>query len=156
MTSSPVLQAVAQITLYLVKLVAVWLFLRGHQHPGGGFIAALVMTAAIALQGIAFGWEHANRILPYPTPVMVGLGLFLAVGTGTAGPLLGLPFLTHGFVELELPVLGHLELASAAVFDLGVFLVVVAGAKAILLALAMEKVQDMPVPGESVARGEGR
>lgn len=150
---SPILITTAQLTLYLIKLLAVWIFFRGHNAPGGGFIAGLVLAGAIALQGLVYGWRHAQRLVPLPYPVIIGLGLLLAFGNGLAGPLLGYPFLEHTYTHLHLPLLGDVELASATVFDFGVLLVVVGGMKAILLTISEEKSPGRTPPGEAETRG---
>lgn len=146
---SPVISTIAQLTLYVIKLLALWLFLRGHQQPGGGFVAGLVVAAAIALQGLAFGLTAARAIFPFPFWALLGGGLLLALSTAVWPMLLGRPFLDLTFDYYYLPFFGKIELASAAVFDVGVFLVVVGAAKSILLHIAEEKSQDVEQPGEA-------
>jgi len=65
---NPVVRVVVCTSLYVLKLLAVWILLRGHQEPGGGFIAGLIVAAAIALQGVAFGLDAADRYFPVPIP----------------------------------------------------------------------------------------
>jgi multicomponent K+:H+ antiporter subunit A len=122
----PVIFAVVSRPLLpLALLVAVFLLLRGHNAPGGGFIAGLVAGTALILQHLAsgLGWtQHRLRLRYFP---LVGGGLILAGGTGLAALAFGHPFLTSAVVHLHLPLIGELELASAVAFDLGVFLAVV-------------------------------
>lgn len=146
---SPILTTIAQVSLYVIKLLALWLFFRGHQEPGGGFIAGLVIAAAVALQGLAFGHRAADSIFPFPFHVLLGSGLAISAATVVGPVLLGQPFMKSAFGHIHLPVLGDLEWATAALFDLGVFLVVVGSAKAILLNIAEEKSADQQRPGES-------
>lgn len=146
---SSVLVAIVQVALYAVKVLAIWIFLRGHQLPGGGFIAGLVMAAAVVLQGMAFGYESAHRFVPVPFPGLLGLGLMVAIITVLGPVVTGYPVMKHAFGHLHLPLLGDLEWATAALFDLGVFLVVVGTMKAILLQIAADKADEPHRPGES-------
>lgn len=120
----PLLAALSRPLLPLALLVALFLLLRGHNAPGGGFSAALVAATALILQHLASGidWTDARLRLDYFR--LLGGGLLLAVATGLGAFAWGRPFLTSAWLHLELPLLGELELASALLFDLGVFLVV--------------------------------
>ncbi len=149
---SPILATVVQSSLFVVKLLAIWIFLRGHQEPGGGFVAGLVIAAAIALQGLAFGYEAADSIFPVPFPWLLGLGLTFAFSTVLGPVLFGEAFMQHRFGHIHLPLLGDLEWATAAIFDLGVFLVVVGTMKATLLNIASEKRANRPGESEPADR----
>lgn len=146
---SPVLTTVAQSSLYVIKLLAVWIFFRGHQEPGGGFIAGVILAAAVALQGLAFGFKAAEAVLPFPFWGLLGTGLAISLGTVVVPTLIGQPFMKSAWGYLHLPFFGELEWASVALFDLGVLLVVVGSAKAILLFIADEKSEDAHSPGEA-------
>lgn len=130
----PLMLAVAtRLILPLAITVGVYLYLRGHNLPGGGFVAGLVVSIALVLQYIAsgFAWAEARMRLSYLA--LIGAGVLVATATGAAAFLFGRPFLTstHGYVKL--PFLEKFELASAAAFDLGVFLCVLG---AVMLALS--------------------
>lgn len=153
---SPVLLVVAQSSLYVVKILAIWLFLRGHQEPGGGFVAGLVVAAAIALQGIAFGLRAADSIFPLPFHLLLGAGLTFSLSTVVLPPLFGYPVMKSAFDYIQLPLFGQTEWATATIFDLGVFLVVVGSMKAILLFISEAKVGELPTPGESERRSRRR
>lgn len=146
---SPILATIAQSSLYVIKLLAVWIFFRGHQEPGGGFIAGVILAAAVALQGLVFGYEAADRVLPFPDWALMGTGLAISLSTVVMPTLLGQPFMKSAWGYLHLPFFGELEWASVALFDLGVLLVVVGSAKAILLHIADEKSADAHSPGEA-------
>jgi multisubunit Na+/H+ antiporter MnhB subunit len=146
---SPVLTVVVQSSLHVVQVMAIWLFLRGHQEPGGGFVAGLVVVAVIALRGLAFGFNAANAVFPLPFHLLLGLGLTFSFGTVLVPIFLGEAFMKSDFGHIDLPLLGDVEWATAAIFDLGVFLVVVGSMKAILLYIAEEKSEDQQRPGES-------
>jgi multicomponent K+:H+ antiporter subunit A len=120
------LTTVARIALPLSLLVSIHLFLRGHNQPGGGFIAGLVTAVALIIQYIAsgIGWTQ-ERLSPNMHRV-IGSGLLIAALTGMGAWLWGFPFLTGWFDYFHIPLLGEVELASAVLFDLGVYLTVVA------------------------------
>ncbi len=150
-----------------IGTVAVYLFMRGHDLPGGGFVAGLTMSVAFILQYMAGGtrWVEARlTILPVR---WVGLGLLFAALTGAAAWVFGYPFLTSYFTYADLPVIGTVPLASAVVFDLGVFTLVVGATVLILIALAHQSIRthraakaDAPAPTRqpapaSALAGEG-
>jgi multicomponent K+:H+ antiporter subunit A len=114
--------------LPMALLVAVFMLLRGHHQPGGGFIAGLVAGIALILQQLASGQQWSAERIRLSYTLLIGAGLILALGTGLAALTLGYPFLTSVFWHGEPPLLGHLlgefEFASAMAFDAGVFLVV--------------------------------
>ena len=115
-----------RVVLPLAALVAAFLFLRGHNLPGGGFIAGLVLACAILVLRIGGGGRPIldPARLPYQ-PWLAG-GLLAAALTGVGSMFLGYPFLTSTFVHPVLPIVGEVPLASGALFDLGVFMLVVA------------------------------
>ncbi|MCB1850072.1 MAG: monovalent cation/H+ antiporter subunit A [Gammaproteobacteria bacterium] len=120
-----VLVTVSKLLLPIALLVSAFLFLRGHNEPGGGFIAGLVTGVALILQYIAEGSSITRRRLPWDKPALIGAGVLIAVFTGVGSWLFGHPFLTSTFTYVTLPLVGKLELASALFFDLGVYLAVV-------------------------------
>jgi multicomponent K+:H+ antiporter subunit A len=125
----------------VVIMVAIYLFLRGHDLPGGGFAAGVTMSIALVLQYMAGGtrWIEARlRIRPMS---WIGLGLLCAALTGIGAWLFGHPFLTSHFRYLDLPVIGKVPAATALLFDLGVFAVVVGSTVLILIALAHQSVR---------------
>lgn len=130
----PLMLAVAtRLILPLAITVGVYLYLRGHNVPGGGFVAGLVVAIALVLQYIAsgFAWAEARMRLSYVG--LIGAGVLVASATGAVPFLFGLPFLTSTFGYVTIPPLEKFEVASAAAFDLGVFLCVLG---AVMLALS--------------------
>ena len=119
--------------LPLALTVSAYIVLRGHNLPGGGFIGGLIAAVAFMLQYLASGIEFGTQRLWINCIRVLGFGLSIATATGLASWLLGYPFLTSTFGYVYPPVIEKFELASAMVFDLGVFLVVVAS---VLLALS--------------------
>ncbi|SFS09394.1 monovalent cation/H+ antiporter subunit A [Sphingomonas jatrophae] len=122
-----------RLLLPLALLVGIYIFLRGHNQPGGGFIAALVFSIAILLQYLASGFDWTDerrRIGEHP---LIAWGVLIAAATGLGALLFGAPFLSSSFGYFHLPLIGEFELATAMLFDLGVAAVVVG---AVMMALA--------------------
>ncbi|MBK8973997.1 MAG: monovalent cation/H+ antiporter subunit A [Hahellaceae bacterium] len=119
--------------LPMALLVSVFIFLRGHNQPGGGFIAGLITAIAILQQYIANGVEWVRGRLRIHYAAMIGTGLGIALFSGVGSWFFGRPFLTTWFDYFSWPVVGKFELASAMVFDLGVYLTVI-GATLMILA----------------------
>ncbi|TXL69348.1 monovalent cation/H+ antiporter subunit A [Vineibacter terrae] len=125
----------------VIIVMAAYLLLRGHDLPGGGFVAAIAMAAAFILQYMASGarWvEDRLRVLPVH---WMGLGLLLAAGTGLGAWLFGYPFLTSHSQYVDLPVVGKVPTATAMLFDLGVFSVVIGAVVLMLIALAHQSIR---------------
>jgi multicomponent K+:H+ antiporter subunit A len=132
---SILLNSVARIILPPALLIAAYLLVRGHQLPGGGFVAGVLTAAAFVLQFVAAGRTPIARRLPVRPALLVVLGLALAGLTGLGAQLLGYPFLTSTYGHLDLPLLGHFEASTAFFFDCGVYLVVTGVTLEILLAI---------------------
>ncbi|MBN9454146.1 MAG: monovalent cation/H+ antiporter subunit A [Bosea sp.] len=127
----------------VIIVLAAYLFLRGHDAPGGGFAAGVAMAAGFILQYMAAGtvWvENRLRILPV---AWIGGGLLLAAFTGAAAILFGDSFLTSYFRYAELPLVGKVPLASATFFDLGVFSLVVGATVLMLIAIAHQSIRRL-------------
>jgi multicomponent Na+:H+ antiporter subunit A len=135
---SPILQSIARLTLHLMLLFSLYLLLRGHNAPGGGFIAGMLTAVAIILQMVAFDVESFRQEIPWNPLRIVMLGLTVAVLTGLGALAFGRPFLTSAFGHFRLPFLGEVELVSAVLFDLGVYLVVVGTTLGIIRTIAEE------------------
>jgi len=123
----------ARLLLPMAMMVGVYFFLRGHNMPGGGFVAGLIFAIAYLMQYMASGYEWSQGRQRYDHHILIGWGVLVAALTGVGAWLAGLPFLTSGFEYVNLWPLEEFELATAALFDLGVFLCVLG---AVLLALA--------------------
>lgn len=120
-----ILSRITRVFLPLALLVAIHLFLRGHQAPGGGFIAGLVTAVSLILQYMANGIAWTRQRWQPRYHRMIAWGVLLATATGLGSWLLGRPFLTSAFGHVGLPLIGEIELATAMLFDLGVLLAVV-------------------------------
>ena len=128
----PIAATLGHVLFPLALAVSLYLFLRGHNQPGGGFIAGLVLTIPLLLQYVLLGSRHVESRLGFDYVRVIGIGLLVALAGGIAPMLLGYPFLTSGHAEPVLPLIGSVPLASALVFDTGVYLVVFGGAMLIL------------------------
>ncbi|PXX98504.1 monovalent cation/H+ antiporter subunit A [Halomonas sp. LBP4] len=128
-----ILTSISMALLPLALLVSAFIFLRGHNLPGGGFIAGLITAVALILLYMARGVEWTQRRLDFPYQPVAVAGVGIATLTGLGSWLFGRPFLTSAFGHFHLPLLGEFELATAMLFDLGVYLAVV-GATLMILA----------------------
>ena len=128
-----ILTSISMALLPLALLVSAFIFLRGHNLPGGGFIAGLVTAVALILVYMARGVEWAQERLDFPFQPVAIAGVAIATLTGLGSWVFGYPFLTSTFAYFTLPLVGTFELASAMLFDLGVYLAVV-GATLMILA----------------------
>ncbi|HEY0202373.1 MAG TPA: hydrogen gas-evolving membrane-bound hydrogenase subunit E, partial [Burkholderiaceae bacterium] len=142
-----------RLLLPIAAVVAVYLFMRGHNEPGGGFVAGLVLSTAYILQYMVAGtqWVEAHmRLMPQR---WIAFGLLAALGTGLGALAFGYPFLTTHTAHLHLPVVGDIHVASALFFDIGVFTLVVGATLLILTALAHQSVRGHRKPPKLAAEG---
>lgn len=121
-----------RVMMPVVLMVGVYIFLRGHNEPGGGFVAGLVVAIAVVMQYMASGFAWAEKRQRYPYHGIIGAGVLCAGLTGIGSWFAGEPFLTSAFGYFRIPPMQEFELATAMGFDLGVFLSVV-GAVMLLL-----------------------
>jgi multicomponent K+:H+ antiporter subunit A len=123
------LRVAASVVLPVALVFTVYIFMRGHNMPGGGFIAGLITAVALVLQLMSMGQAKAEALLRAQGGRRfvrwIGAGLGIAGMTGAGAFLLGRPFLTSAHGHPHVPLLGELPFASAALFDLGVYLTVV-------------------------------
>ena len=123
------LRVAASVVLPVALVFSVYIFMRGHNLPGGGFIAGLITSVALVLQFMALGQARAEALLHAQGGRRfvrwIGAGLGIAGLTGVGSFVFGKPFLTSAFGHPQVPLLGELPLATAALFDLGVYLTVV-------------------------------
>jgi multicomponent Na+:H+ antiporter subunit B len=113
---STLLAAAARPIYWLLLVAALWILLRGHNAPGGGFIGGLVAVAGSSLLAIVLGPRQARRLQPLASLPLAMLGVALAVASGLPGALLGLPYLTH--------LWSAIGLSTVLLFDVGVFFAV--------------------------------
>jgi multisubunit Na+/H+ antiporter MnhB subunit len=128
---SPILRVIARFAVPLSLLVAARIFLQGHDQPGGGFIAGVLLAAGGAMYMIAFGTRRAARVSWWRIGVV---GLLVSVLTGTVPLLRGEAFMDNTILHL-----GSYHLPTATFFDLGVMLIVLGTLMTIFVELSMER-----------------
>ncbi len=134
-----ILQTTAKVISFIILTFGIYIFFAGHHIPGGGFIGGLITTSALVLLYVAFDMETMNKVIPIDFKKMTALGLLIAVSTGLGALLFDQPFLTHTFGYFDLPILGEAELATAVLFDIGVFLTVTGVAVTIILTIGEDE-----------------
>ncbi|MCL4697483.1 MAG: monovalent cation/H+ antiporter subunit A [Burkholderiaceae bacterium] len=130
-----------RLLLPVAGLFALHLFMRGHNEPGGGFVAGLVVSIAFIAQYIVSGTRWVEQRMELLPTRWIAFGLLLAVATGLGSLWWGHPFLTSHTAHVRWPLVGELHLPSAALFDLGVFAVVVGATLLMLIALAHQSLR---------------
>lgn len=137
--NSLILRTTTRLVLPLMLVFSLFLLLRGHNEPGGGFVGGLVAASGIALYAIAYDPRSARKLLRVDGRTLIGAGLLVAAGSGLAGPFAGRPVLSGVWTHVRIPGLGPVEVGTPLLFDAGVYLVVVGVTLKILLALAEEE-----------------
>lgn len=129
-----------QITMRIITIIiftfSFYLFLAGHNNPGGGFIGGLMTATAILVLYLVFDIKTITDAIRINFTTIIGVGLLFSAVTGIISIIFGYPFLTHFFRYFQLPMFGEIELTTALLFDLGVYLVVVGAALTIILTIA--------------------
>lgn len=120
--NSIILSTVSRLLAALMLVFSVFLLLRGHNLPGGGFAGGLVAAGAFVLHALSFGFPAARRMLWFEPQTIIAAGLIVALGSGVVGFPDGLPFLTGIWGATPLPVIG--KFGTPLVFDAGVYLAV--------------------------------
>jgi len=131
-----------RLLLPIAVLVSIYFFMRGHNNPGGGFVAGLVMSVALLLQFIVSGAEWVEEHLRIYPRRWIAAGLLLALATGGGAVALGFPFMTTHTAHVTVPLLGELHIPSAMFFDTGVFALVLGATMLILTALAHQSIRS--------------
>ncbi|PBB04598.1 MULTISPECIES: Na(+)/H(+) antiporter subunit B [Salimicrobium] len=138
-----ILKTMTSIIAFILLGFSIYLFFAGHNAPGGGFIGGLMTSAAIVLMNMAYGQEGMKSSLPINFRFLFKLGLLIALATGMGSFLFNEPFLSQTFAYFQLPVLGRTELATALLFDLGVYLTVIGITMTIILSIAEDHKEEL-------------
>ncbi|KAB8138824.1 Na(+)/H(+) antiporter subunit B [Gracilibacillus oryzae] len=138
-TNDLILRTMTLLISFILLGFSVYIFLAGHNAPGGGFVGGLMTSAAIVLMYMAYGYEAVNKILPVNYRFLIGLGLLIAALTAAGSFLFGQPFLSQTFDYFHFPVFGEVELATATLFDIGVFFTVVGISLTIVLSISEDQ-----------------
>ncbi|MGY6644459.1 MAG: MnhB domain-containing protein [Salinarimonas sp.] len=134
---SIILVASTRIFFIAMVVVSLWILLRGHNEPGGGFIGGLMGAAAFATLAFAAGVDDARKMLRIHPAVLMGVGLVLAAVSGLPGVVLNGSYLQHQWLELDLGLF-DLKLGTTLVFDIGVYFVVIGGVLSFMFRLYEE------------------
>ena len=146
------LRITASWILPVALVVSLYIFMRGHNLPGGGFIAGLVTSLALIIQYIAVGQDKTEQLLGAKSgrlyEIWIGIGLTIAGLTGIAAWFWSRPFLTSTHIYVSPPIIGEMHLASAALFDVGVYVTVVGATMLMISVLGDSRHSSMsgPVP----------
>ena len=127
--------------LPVAGMIAAYLFLRGHNEPGGGFVAGLVVAIAIVTQYLVAGAQWVEARIELNPLRWIALGLLAAVGTGAGAIVVGYPFMTTHTAHIDVPGLGVVHVPSALFLDTGIFAVVVGSTLLTLIALAHQSLR---------------
>lgn len=130
-----------RLLLPIALVVSFYLFMRGHNQPGGGFVAGLVMSVAFILQYMVAGTQWVEAQMRLRPMRWMGFGLLSATLTGLGALFVGYPFLTTHTWHVSLPLLGDIHVASALFFDVGVYAMVVGSTLLMLTALGHQSVR---------------
>jgi multicomponent Na+:H+ antiporter subunit B len=122
--SSLILRTATRLLMPLLLLFALFLLLRGHNEPGGGFVGGLVVAAAFVLYTIAYGVDAGRRALLVDPATLLGTGLLVALISGIPAVLIGRPFLTAMWTTVGIEPAVY-DVGTPLVFDVGVFLAVI-------------------------------
>lgn len=136
MYESLILRSVARIMLPLLLMLSLFMLMRGHNLPGGGFIGGLLASSAIILQIVAFNPDYARRVLPVNYITLAAVGALFAGAWGLPALLIGEPFLKGFWLEYEIPGIG--KIGTPLLFDIGVYLTVIGVTTQVALMLADE------------------
>lgn len=134
-TNNLLLQSVTRVVTFLIFAFSIYLFFAGHNNPGGGFIGGLMSAAALLLLYLAFDIQSIKKVLAFNYVNIIAVGLIISLATGMVSMFLGSPFLNQYDQYVSLPLFGEIHLTTAVPFDLGIYLVVVAIALVIILAI---------------------
>ena len=134
-----ILRSTTSLITFILLGFSIYLLFAGHNSPGGGFVGGLTTSAAFLLMYISFGQKTVDKILSIDFIKLVPLGLMIALLTGIGSFLFNKPFLTQTFGHVSLPIVGEFELATAMIFDVGVFLTVLGTTMTIILTISNDQ-----------------
>lgn len=135
---SLILQIAMRMLLPILLLYSLFLFFRGHNYSGGGFIGGLVASGAFTLYALAYSAEDLRKLLPLEIRNLAAVGLFLILLASLVPLFIEAPFLTGEWFAFQVPRYGEIHVGTPLLFDLGVYLTVI-GASLTILTNLMEE-----------------
>jgi multicomponent Na+:H+ antiporter subunit B len=146
MYDSIILRTIAKLMLPLLLLLSLFMVVRGHNLPGGGFVGGLLAASAVILQIVAFGPHRARELIPINYLRLAAWGVVFAATWGLLGLLAGQPFMTAFWLPMPIPGIG--KIGTPVLFDIGVYLTVTGVTSQLALVLAEEpQLYPMRQPG---------
>ena len=137
-TNDVILKSLSAIISGCIFLLSLSLYFGGHFLPGGGFVGGLLCTMTLALAMFTYGIDRVNKLLPINYVYVTAIGLLFSIGTAFSGVVVGKNFFKHHFTHIHVPIMGEMELHTAAIFDLGVYFVVVGVLMSVILAFGKD------------------
>lgn len=134
------LQTATKILVFIIMTFSIYVLFAGHHNPGGGFIGGLITASALVLLYIAFDLQSVRDIIPVDFKKLAATGVLVSVLTGVVSLFLDVPFLSQTFKYVDLPFLGKTELASATIFDFGVYMAVVGTTMTIITSISEDDI----------------
>jgi multicomponent Na+:H+ antiporter subunit B len=133
---SIILETATRFLMPAMLLYSVFLLLRGHNLPGGGFVGGLMAAASFSLYAFAFSPRQARQLLRVNPRGLIGLGLLIALGSGSVSLVVNKPFMTGQWHTLTLAQWGSVKLGTPLLFDLGIYLLVLGSSLTMVLTMA--------------------
>jgi len=134
-----ILRTMTSLIAFILLGFAVYLLLAGHNSPGGGFVGGLMTSAVIVLLYITHGIDAVKKMIPLNFRKIIPYGILDALLTGVDSFIFNVPFLTHTFGSFQFPFFGEVELATAMLFDLGVYITVLGATITIIYTIASDQ-----------------
>lgn len=134
-----VLETISRVAVFIILTFGAYIFLAGHDNPGGGFIGGLVFSSAFILMFLAFDVQKVVRSLPIDFRAVTISGCLLSIATAVVPIFFGHPLLSHEDIYVTLPLLEKVHLSSVTIFEFGILLTVVGAVTTIMLAISGDK-----------------
>jgi multicomponent Na+:H+ antiporter subunit B len=133
---SVILRKAARYLFPVIMLFSIYLLLRGHNEPGGGFVGGLAAASAFILNQLAFDLESTKKLMNVDSLTLIGVGLLTALGSSVFTMLDGQPYFSSHWATIRITPEWHLPIGTPLIFDIGVYLVVLGVTLAILLSIS--------------------
>ena len=153
-SASVILNQVTRAVFPVILLLSLFLTFRGHNAPGGGFAGGLVVGGGLAIRYLAGGNAALGRLATVPSTLIIGLGLITSAATTLVPLAVGNTFLESSIYNLDLPVIGPVKVVSSALFDLGVYVLVIGVVLAVITQLGDHRSSPELLGGPAVEEGE--
>jgi multicomponent Na+:H+ antiporter subunit B len=133
---SVILRKAARYLFPVIMLFSIYLLLRGHNEPGGGFVGGLAAASGFILNQLAFDLQSTKKLMNVESLTLIGVGLLTAMVSSVLTMLDGQPYFSSHWATIHITPEWHLAIGTPLVFDIGVYLVVLGVTLAILLSIS--------------------